>query len=89
MEVIPAIDIRGGKCVRLYQGDYDRETVFSEEPVAVASRWADLGVDRRCGESTGEGQSDDGWLFWVHVRLVLDNVGKVDGLGRVVWVTGL
>ena len=46
MEVIPAIDIRGGKCVRLYQGDYDRETVFSEDPAAVASRWAELGASR-------------------------------------------
>ncbi|HIC69067.1 MAG TPA: 1-(5-phosphoribosyl)-5-[(5-phosphoribosylamino)methylideneamino]imidazole-4-carboxamide isomerase [Candidatus Latescibacteria bacterium] len=46
MEVIPAIDIRGGKCVRLYQGDYDRETVFSEDPAAVASRWAELGAGR-------------------------------------------
>jgi len=46
MEVIPAIDIRGGKCVRLYQGDYDRETVFSEEPAAVAAHWADLGARR-------------------------------------------
>jgi phosphoribosylformimino-5-aminoimidazole carboxamide ribotide isomerase len=46
MEVIPAIDLRGGRCVRLVQGDYDRETVFSEEPVAVAQRWAGLGATR-------------------------------------------
>ena len=46
MEIIPAIDIRSGRCVRLYQGDYDRETVFSQEPVAVASRWAALGAPR-------------------------------------------
>ena len=42
MEVIPAIDIRGGRCVRLYQGDYDRETVFADDPVAVAVRWAEM-----------------------------------------------
>ena len=46
MEVIPAVDLRGGRCVRLVQGDYDRETVFSDEPVAVAQRWAELGAPR-------------------------------------------
>ncbi|HJM89469.1 MAG TPA: 1-(5-phosphoribosyl)-5-[(5-phosphoribosylamino)methylideneamino]imidazole-4-carboxamide isomerase [Dehalococcoidia bacterium] len=40
MEIIPAIDIRDGKCVRLYQGNYDRETIFDEDPVKVAVRWA-------------------------------------------------
>ncbi|MCH7801593.1 MAG: 1-(5-phosphoribosyl)-5-((5-phosphoribosylamino)methylideneamino)imidazole-4-carboxamide isomerase, partial [Chloroflexi bacterium] len=39
MDVIPAIDLRGGRCVRLYQGDYDRETVYSDDPVEVAARW--------------------------------------------------
>ena len=38
MLVLPAIDIRGGKCVRLVQGDYDRETVFGD-PAAMARRW--------------------------------------------------
>lgn len=46
MEVIPAIDIKGGKCVRLYQGDYGRETVFSDDPVTVAKNWAGQGVPR-------------------------------------------
>jgi phosphoribosylformimino-5-aminoimidazole carboxamide ribotide isomerase len=46
MQVIPAIDLRGGRCVRLYQGDYDRETVFSDDPVAVAARWRDAGARR-------------------------------------------
>ena len=46
MEVIPAIDIRGGKCVRLYQGDFHRETVFSEDPLAVALDWRNLGARR-------------------------------------------
>ncbi len=46
MEIIPAIDIRGGKCVRLYQGDYARETVFDEDPVQVAVRWRGLGAGR-------------------------------------------
>jgi phosphoribosylformimino-5-aminoimidazole carboxamide ribotide isomerase len=46
MEVIPAVDIRGGRCVRLYQGDYDRETVFSEDAVAMARHWERLGAPR-------------------------------------------
>ena len=46
MEIIPAIDIRGGRCVRLVQGDYSRETVYSEDPVAVAREWRDRGATR-------------------------------------------
>ena len=46
MELIPAIDIRGGRCVRLYQGDYGRETVFADDPVEVARRWQDEGARR-------------------------------------------
>jgi phosphoribosylformimino-5-aminoimidazole carboxamide ribotide isomerase len=46
MEIIPAIDIRGGKCVRLTEGDYARETVFDDDPVRVAVRWASLGARR-------------------------------------------
>ena len=44
--VIPAVDLRGGKCVRLVQGRADRETVFSEDPVATARRWAEQGAPR-------------------------------------------
>ncbi|MBM3941744.1 MAG: 1-(5-phosphoribosyl)-5-[(5-phosphoribosylamino)methylideneamino]imidazole-4-carboxamide isomerase [SAR202 cluster bacterium] len=46
MEVIPAIDIRAGRCVRLYQGDYQQETVFAEDPVAVALDWQSQGAPR-------------------------------------------
>ena len=46
MDIIPAIDIRGGRCVRLDQGDYARETVFANDPVEVAKRWQDLGAPR-------------------------------------------
>ena len=46
MEIIPAIDIRGGMCVRLDQGDYARETVFDADPVAVAKRWQGAGARR-------------------------------------------
>lgn len=46
MEVIPAVDIRGGLCVRLHMGDYDAETVFGDDPVAAAQRWIDAGATR-------------------------------------------
>ncbi len=45
MEIWPAIDLLGGKCVRLQQGDYDRETVFDDDPVAAAKRWVDAGAE--------------------------------------------
>jgi phosphoribosylformimino-5-aminoimidazole carboxamide ribotide isomerase len=46
MILIPAIDIKGGKCVRLRQGRMDDETVFSEDPVAMADRWVKAGARR-------------------------------------------
>ena len=46
MEVVPAIDLLGGRCVRLYQGDYARETVYSDSPADVAARWVELGAQR-------------------------------------------
>jgi len=42
--VIPAIDMRRGRCVRLYQGDPGRETVYGENPVEVARQWEQLGA---------------------------------------------
>lgn len=46
MEVIPAIDIRGGRCARLFKGDYAQETVFDDDPVDAALRWLDMGARR-------------------------------------------
>ena len=59
MEVIPAIDLRVGRCVRLHQGDFQRETVFSDDPVAMALRWQEQGGPRLHvvdldGAATGE-----------------------------------
>jgi phosphoribosylformimino-5-aminoimidazole carboxamide ribotide isomerase len=44
MIVYPAIDVRGGRCVRLVEGDFSRETVYDEDPAAVAVRWAAAGA---------------------------------------------
>ena len=46
MEVIPAIDLLDGKCVRLYQGDYERSEVFHDNPVTVARNWVEQGATR-------------------------------------------
>jgi phosphoribosylformimino-5-aminoimidazole carboxamide ribotide isomerase len=44
MDLYPAIDLRGGQCVRLYQGDFAQETVYGDDPVAQARQFADAGA---------------------------------------------
>ena len=44
MDLFPAIDIRGGRCVRLHQGDYGRETVYGDDPVAQAVAFVEAGA---------------------------------------------
>jgi phosphoribosylformimino-5-aminoimidazole carboxamide ribotide isomerase len=44
VQILPAIDLRGGQCVRLRQGDYARETVFGDDPGAMACRWVAQGA---------------------------------------------
>lgn len=44
MIIFPAIDIKGGQCVRLYQGDYDKVTTYAADPVQVAQRWQAAGA---------------------------------------------
>jgi phosphoribosylformimino-5-aminoimidazole carboxamide ribotide isomerase len=44
MKILPAIDIKDGKCVRLYQGDFDRITTYDADPALVAQRWQDAGA---------------------------------------------
>ena len=46
MELIPAIDLKDGRCVRLYQGDFAQSTVYSDDPVATARRWVEQGATR-------------------------------------------
>ena len=75
MEVIPAIDIRGGKAVRLFQGDYGQETVFNDSPVDAARQWLDLGATRLHvvdldGAKTGE-------------QVNIDLVGRIAALSPV------
>ena len=44
MIVIPAIDLRGGKCVRLLHGEFNQETIYSDNPVEVAQKWIQAGI---------------------------------------------
>ncbi len=46
MEIIPAIDLKNGRCVRLFQGDFNQETVFSDDPLAMALSWQEQGGHR-------------------------------------------
>jgi phosphoribosylformimino-5-aminoimidazole carboxamide ribotide isomerase len=45
MIIIPAIDIKGGRCVRLFQGKMEQETVYSDDPISVAKRWESEGAE--------------------------------------------
>ena len=44
MLIIPAIDIKDGKCVRLFQGKYNKVEIFSENPADIAKKWVSLGA---------------------------------------------
>jgi phosphoribosylformimino-5-aminoimidazole carboxamide ribotide isomerase len=46
IDIIPAIDLRNGKCVRLFQGDYQQETIFNDDPLKVALQWQSMGAQR-------------------------------------------
>ena len=46
MIILPAIDLRNGKCVRLHQGDFAQETIYGADPLAVAEEWAASGAKR-------------------------------------------
>jgi phosphoribosylformimino-5-aminoimidazole carboxamide ribotide isomerase len=80
MQIIPAIDLRGGRCVRLRQGDYDRETVFGDDPAEMAARWESQGAGRLHlvdldGARSGEPVNT------AAVRAILDRVGLPCQLG--------
>jgi len=45
MIIYPAVDIRGGKCVRLYQGEFDKEKIYSDDPFQMAKKWESKGAE--------------------------------------------
>lgn len=80
-DVIPAIDIRDGKAVRLFQGDFAKETVFSEDPVSVARGWEEAGAPRIHVVDLDGAKSGQP----AHTRLIRE---IVRGVGRPVQVGG-
>ncbi len=60
MLIIPAIDLKDGKCVRLRQGRMDDETVFSDDPVAMAGRWVEAGATHVSVNTMDAGYSTPG-----------------------------
>jgi phosphoribosylformimino-5-aminoimidazole carboxamide ribotide isomerase len=80
MQVWPAIDLRGGKCVRLQQGDYRRETVFGDDPAAMARHWVDQGA--ACLHLVDLDGARDGWPANLPaVRAILASVSVPCELG--------
>jgi phosphoribosylformimino-5-aminoimidazole carboxamide ribotide isomerase len=74
MQIWPAIDIRDGRCVRLQQGDYDRETVFDDNPVNVARQWVQQGAE--CLHLVDLDGARDGQI--VNRRVIAEIVSNVD-----------
>ena len=74
MQIWPAIDLRGGHCVRLTQGDYDRETIFGDDPAAMARHWVGQGA-KRLHVVDLEGARDGALANLASIRAI---VGAVD-----------
>lgn len=74
MFIIPAIDIRGGKCVRLLMGDFQQETVFQEDPVELAKKYASSGA--QCLHIVDLDAARDG--SWENRELIMRMVEAVD-----------
>ncbi|MCP4814685.1 MAG: 1-(5-phosphoribosyl)-5-((5-phosphoribosylamino)methylideneamino)imidazole-4-carboxamide isomerase, partial [Planctomycetaceae bacterium] len=80
MDIWPAIDLRNGKCVRLQQGDYSRETVFGDDPTAVARRWISEGAQQLHLVDL-DGARDGHWANRDAVEAVVQEVGVPCQLG--------
>ena len=80
MEIWPAIDLLGGKCVRLQQGDYDRKTVFSDIPSEMAQQWVSQSADRLHLVDL-DGARDGEWINEQVVRDIVSSVAVPCQLG--------
>ena len=76
MEIIPAIDIIEGKCVRLTQGDYDRKTVYNEDPLEVAMQFEGAGL-RRLHLVDLDGARDGSVKNWKVLERIAGRTGLV------------
>ena len=85
MLVIPAIDLRGGRCVRLRQGAYESETVYFEDPVRMAKLWRVMNaavlhlVDLDAARTAAEGATDDNRATIAAIATALDIPVQVGG----------
>ncbi|ADV62466.1 1-(5-phosphoribosyl)-5-((5-phosphoribosylamino)methylideneamino) imidazole-4-carboxamide isomerase [Isosphaera pallida ATCC 43644] len=80
MRILPAIDLKGGRVVRLRQGDYGRETVYGDDPVAWASHWRDEGAQELHLVDL-DGAKDGHPVNFAAVRAILERVGLPCQLG--------
>ena len=55
MKIIPAIDVMEGKVVRLYRGDPSKKTVYSDNPLEIASKWQSAGADKEAAFAEANG----------------------------------
>ena len=80
MKIWPAIDLRGGNCVRLKQGDYNQETVFGDNPGAMASQWCEQGA--QCMHLVDlDGARDGLWINQDAVRSIVQSIDVPCQLG--------
>ena len=81
MEIWPAIDLREGKPVRLRQGDYDRQTVFGDDPVSFAKRWHAAGAKRLHLVDLDAARGDESSLNRDAVKRIVEATGLPCQLG--------
>jgi len=80
MKIWPAIDLRGGNCVRLKQGDYNQETIFGEDPGGMASQWCSQGAE--CMHLVDlDGARDGLWINQDAVRSIVEAIDVPCQLG--------
>jgi len=80
MKIWPAIDLRGGNCVRLKQGDYNQETVFGDNPGAMARQWCEQGAE--CMHLVDlDGARDGLWINQDAVRSIIEAISVPCQLG--------
>jgi phosphoribosylformimino-5-aminoimidazole carboxamide ribotide isomerase len=81
LEIWPAIDLRHGQPVRLRQGDYDRQTVFGDDPVEFAKRWQAAGARRLHLVDLDSARGDDGTSNRAAVQRIVEATGLPCQLG--------
>lgn len=92
IDIIPSVDLLKGKCVRLYQGDYKQETIFSDDPLDAALKWQSMGAPRLHivdldGAATGEIQNLD--IIRTIANAILIPIQMGGGIRQMATIEGL